>query len=154
MKLQFLKHKEKLQPTRRVSGSFCVGGFLSFKVSVELTPFRSAMLIKSHIILPRVLTAFERDIALINTTFKTPCPYVDVIAEAQRKITADVYEVRKQFRQRGIKVYEEVADSDGVTARYKCRGYESQMRISGGRERSYDERLGEVPDRGCINRIE
>jgi hypothetical protein len=47
-------------------------------------------LIKSHIILPRVLTAFERDIALINTTLKTPGPYVDMIAEAQRKITADI----------------------------------------------------------------
>ncbi|SDM13841.1 hypothetical protein SAMN05428961_11023 [Paenibacillus sp. OK060] len=86
-------------------------------------------LIKSHIILPRVLTAFERDIALINATLKTPGPYVDVIAEAQRKITADIYEIRKCFRQRGIKVYEEVSDNDGVTARYKCRGYESQMRI-------------------------
>jgi len=86
-------------------------------------------LIKSHIILPRVLTAFERDIALINTTLKTPGPYVDVIAEAQRKITADIYEIRKQFRTRGIKVYEEVADNDGVVARYKCRGYESEMRL-------------------------
>ncbi|KLU55486.1 hypothetical protein EL84_25940 [Paenibacillus sp. VT-400] len=86
-------------------------------------------LLKSHIILPRVLTAFERDIALINATLKTPGPYVDVIAEAQRKLTADLYEVRKGFRTRGIKVYEEVTDSDGVTARYKCRGYESQMRI-------------------------
>lgn len=84
-------------------------------------------LIKSHIILPRVLTAFERDIALINTTLKTPGPYVDVIAEAQRKVTADIYDIRKQFRTRGIKVYEEVADNDGVTARYKCRGYESEM---------------------------
>ena len=86
-------------------------------------------LIKSYIILPRVLTAFERDIALINATLKTPGPYVDVIAEAQRKLTAVLYEVRKGFRTRGIKVYEEVTDNDGVTARYKCRGYESQMRI-------------------------
>ncbi|WP_433583418.1 hypothetical protein [Paenibacillus amylolyticus] len=86
-------------------------------------------LIKSHIILPRVLTAFEWDIALINATLKTPGPYVDVIAEAQRKVTADIYEIRKQFRTRGIKVYEEVTDKDGVTARYKCRGYESEMWI-------------------------
>jgi len=86
-------------------------------------------LIKSHIILPRVLSAFERDAALINKTLKTPGPYADLIAEAQRKLTADLYEIRKQFRQRGIKVYEEVADSDGVTARYKCRGYEAEMRI-------------------------
>lgn len=86
-------------------------------------------LIKSHIILPRVLSAFERDAALINKTLKTPGPYADLIAEAQRKITADIYEVRKGFRQRGIKVYEEVADGDGVTARYKCRGYEAEMRI-------------------------
>ncbi|CAM4528053.1 hypothetical protein [Paenibacillus xylanexedens] len=56
-------------------------------------------------------------------------PHAGLIAEAQRKITADIYEIRKQFRQRGIKVYEEVADHDGVVARYKCRSYESQMRI-------------------------
>lgn len=86
-------------------------------------------LIKSHIILPRVLTAFERDIALINATLKTPGPYADLIAEAQRKLTADIYEIRKGFRQRGIKVYEELTDSDGVVARYKCRGYEAEMRI-------------------------
>lgn len=81
-------------------------------------------LIKSHIILPRVLSAFERDIALINATLTTPGPYVDVIAEAQRKLTADLYEIRKGFRKRSIKVYKEVADNDGVTACYKCRGYE------------------------------
>lgn len=58
-------------------------------------------LIKSHSILPRVLTAFERDITIINTTLKTPDPYAALIAEAQRKITADIYEARKQFRTRG-----------------------------------------------------
>lgn len=67
--------------------------------------------------------------ALINATLKTPGPYVDAIAEAQRKLTADIYEVRKGFRQRGIKVYEEITDGDGVTARYKCRGYQAEMRI-------------------------
>ncbi|WP_427050355.1 hypothetical protein [Paenibacillus sp. TC-CSREp1] len=86
-------------------------------------------LIKSHIILPRILSAFERDAALINATLKTPGPYADLIAEAQRKLTADIYEIRKQFRTRGIKVYEEVTDNDGVTARYKCRGYEAEMRL-------------------------
>lgn len=86
-------------------------------------------LIKSHIILPRVLSAFERDAALINATLKTPGPYADLIAEAQRKLTADLYDIRKQFRQRGIKVYEELTDNDGVTSRYKCRGYEAEMRI-------------------------
>ncbi|MDQ0168793.1 hypothetical protein [Paenibacillus tundrae] len=86
-------------------------------------------LIKAHIILPRVLTAFERDAALINTTLKTPAPYADMIAEAQRKLTADIYEIRKQFRTRGIKVYEELTDSDGVVARYKCRGYQSEMKL-------------------------
>lgn len=95
---------------------------------IDITPEDHA-LIKSHILLPRVLTAFERDIALINATLKTPGPYVDVIAEAQRKLTADLYEIRKQFRTRGIKVYEEVADNDGVTARYKCRGYQAEKRI-------------------------
>lgn len=37
--------------------------------------------------------------------------------------------IRKQFRTRGIKVCEEITDSDGVVARYKCRGYESEFRI-------------------------
>ncbi|CAM4463516.1 hypothetical protein [Paenibacillus xylanexedens] len=83
----------------------------------------------AHIILPHVFSASERDIALINTTLKTPGPYVDAIAEAQRKITVDLHEVRNGFRTRGIKVYEEVTDHDGVVARYKCRGYESEMRI-------------------------
>ncbi|APO44949.1 hypothetical protein BS614_13645 [Paenibacillus xylanexedens] len=66
---------------------------------IDITPEDRA-LIKSHIILPRVLTAFERDIELINTTLKTPGPYATLIAEVQRKITADIYEISKQFRTR------------------------------------------------------
>lgn len=86
-------------------------------------------LVKSHTLLPRILSAFERDAAQIKSTLKTPGPYADIIAEAQRKVTADLYDIRKEFRKRGIKVYEELSDGDGVTARYKCRGYQSEMRL-------------------------
>ncbi|WP_339273686.1 hypothetical protein MKY59_21230 [Paenibacillus sp. FSL W8-0426] len=86
-------------------------------------------LVKSHTLLPRILSAFERDAALINATLKTPGPYADIIAEAQRKLTADIYDIRKEFRRRGIKVYEESADKDGVLAKYQCRGYHAEFRL-------------------------
>ncbi|MCY9760444.1 hypothetical protein M5X06_13025 [Paenibacillus alvei] len=38
-------------------------------------------------------------------------------------------EIRREFRNRGIKVYEITRDTEGKRADFKCRGYTSNMRM-------------------------
>lgn len=80
-------------------------------------------LVKKYILLPMILTVFERDIKLIAATVKTPEIYTEMITRAADRATKDLTEIRRQFRRRGIKVYEMERGTKEVTARYLCRGY-------------------------------
>ncbi|MNI65105.1 hypothetical protein D3C73_1205920 [compost metagenome] len=79
--------------------------------------------VKIYILLPMILSAFERDKKVAEEAFKTPRPYVALIDSAIKKVEIDLKEVRRKFRILGIKVYEEKRTGIGVDARYKCRGY-------------------------------
>ncbi len=85
--------------------------------------------VKLYLLLPLVLSAFERDKELAGYTFRTPEPYVRMIDTAQRKVEADLKEVRKKFRELGIKVYEENLTFTGLDAKYLCRGYHYDFRM-------------------------
>lgn len=86
-------------------------------------------LVKSYIILPVMLTKFERDLLVINDFVKSPGPYAEMIEHAMDEVTKDLTGIRKGFRERGIKVYEERQMSDGVHAEYMCRGYHDKMHL-------------------------
>ncbi|MNW45656.1 hypothetical protein D3C74_229270 [compost metagenome] len=79
--------------------------------------------VKMYILLPLILTAFERDKKVAEVSFKTPRPYVSLIDAAIKKVEIDLKEVRRKFRLQGIKVYEETRTEIGIDARYLCRGY-------------------------------
>lgn len=79
--------------------------------------------VKMYILLPMILTAFERDKKVAESSFKTPRPYVSLIDSAIKKVETDLREVRRKFRILGIKVYEEKRTESGIEARYLCRGY-------------------------------
>lgn len=79
--------------------------------------------VKLYLLLPLILSAFERDKDLASYTFRTPEPYMRMIDTAARKVEADLKEVRKKFRELGIKVYEENLTFTGLDAKYLCRGY-------------------------------
>ncbi|MEK4360790.1 hypothetical protein NYE48_27675 [Paenibacillus sp. FSL M7-1455] len=81
-------------------------------------------LIKPYILLPIVLSAFERDLNVIKTAVKTPDPYVDLISAAMDRVTRELTELRNEFRKRGIKVYELERTEVGYRAEYLCRGYQ------------------------------
>lgn len=85
--------------------------------------------VKLYLLLPLVLTAFERDKNLATTTFKTPEPYLNTIEHAMRSVEKDLKEVRAYFRQKGIKVYKESRHLKGVHAQYLCRGYHCEMNL-------------------------
>lgn len=82
-------------------------------------------LIKPYIILPMILSAFERDKKFIESSgaFKTPVPYVTVIEAAMKRVSADIRDVKREFRKRGIKVYEVDRKYGVIEAKFGCRGY-------------------------------
>ncbi|MCM3783177.1 hypothetical protein M3231_09340 [Neobacillus mesonae] len=86
-------------------------------------------LVKFYIILPMILTAFERDTAIINNSLKTPDPYIERVHLAMNSLTHDITEIKRQFRDRGIKVYETTREPDGVYTRFLCRGYHGHMTL-------------------------
>ncbi|MNB79522.1 hypothetical protein D3C75_262570 [compost metagenome] len=79
--------------------------------------------VKMYLLLPMILTAFERDKKVAESSFKTPRPYVVLIEVAIKKVEIDLREVRRKFRALGIKVYEEKRTELGIQASYLCRGY-------------------------------
>ncbi|WP_068616632.1 hypothetical protein [Paenibacillus tuaregi] len=80
-------------------------------------------LVKRYILLPMILTVFERDSKLIASAVKSPDIYTGIITQAADRVTKDLTEIRRQFRRRGIKVYEVERGPKDVTARFICRGY-------------------------------
>ena len=82
-------------------------------------------LIKPYIMLPMILSAFERDKKIIEESgaIKTPAPYVQTIDDAMQRARADLYEIKREFRKRGIKVMDAVLGEHSIEAKYMCRGY-------------------------------
>lgn len=83
--------------------------------------------IKLYILLPLVLTAYERDKKLAQETFKTPDPYIRMIDEAMLRVEKDLKEVRQYMRKNGIKVYEQRRTDKELEAKYMHRGYHADM---------------------------
>lgn len=88
---------------------------------------RDNMLVKSYLLLPMILSAFERDSAILSTHLRTPAPYLEVLGTAAAVATTDLRDVRAEMRRRGIKVYEQKRLNTGIEAKYICRGYHERM---------------------------
>lgn len=84
-------------------------------------------LVKSYIILPLIVSAFERDTAIMSAHLRTPAPYVDVLNTAANAAAADLRDVRAEMKSRGIKVYEQKRLDVGIEAHFLCRGYHERM---------------------------
>jgi len=84
--------------------------------------------IKTYMFLPLILSAFERDRRIFETLLKSPEPYIDLLTIAADKVTKDLTEVRRLFRERGIKVYE-MERGQAWIARYMCRGYTGDVTL-------------------------
>jgi hypothetical protein len=88
---------------------------------------QDSTLVKSYILLPLIVSAFERDATIMSIELRTPAPYLEVLRAAADAATADLQEVRSQMRVRGVKVYEQQRLKAGVEARFICRGYHEVM---------------------------
>jgi hypothetical protein len=89
------------------------------------------ILVKRYLVTQMVLTAFDRDKGNIQNSgfFKTPSLYTDLIDKAMDEAIKEITSVKKAFRDRGIKVYEERRTSLGVEAKFMCRGYHEPMEM-------------------------
>jgi hypothetical protein len=86
--------------------------------------------VKLFIILPLILSAFERDKRIMESALKTPKPYVTLLNNAIKQVEGEHKEVRRKFRLHGLKVYEERHSELGIEAKYLCRGYHYNMSLS------------------------
>lgn len=89
------------------------------------------ILVKRYLVTQMVLTAFDRDKGNIQNSglFKTPSLYTDIIDKAIDEAIKEITSVKKAFRNRGIKVYEERRTSLGIEAKYMCRGFHEPMEM-------------------------
>jgi len=95
---------------------------------IDHTP-TDMQLVKMYLLLPLVLSAFERDKKIIEQNIKTPGPYINFIDTAMDLVTIDLKEVRRKFRLLGLKVYEETRTELGIDAHYLCRGYHHDYKM-------------------------
>lgn len=98
---------------------------------LEAITHADRILVKKYIILPMILQAFERDARIIaeSGNFKTPDVYVDVINKASEKVKEDFRDIKRGFFNKGLKVYDEQRDEDGIGVKFMCRGYRSEMNL-------------------------
>lgn len=90
------------------------------------------ILVKRYIMLPLIMTAYERDLHIIKDSglFKSPEIYAEILESGLKAVMEDLSSVRQAFSKRGIKVYEENRLKDGIRAMFLCRGYHGNMFLS------------------------
>lgn len=86
-------------------------------------------LIKSAIMLPLVLRAFERDKQLILSLAKTPLPYEELFDTAIKKVIKVHSEVKRAMFKSGVKIYEQHKTAYSIQAKYLFRGYHGEMEL-------------------------
>ncbi|MBP2240774.1 hypothetical protein J2Z40_001333 [Cytobacillus eiseniae] len=81
-------------------------------------------LVKEYVLLPILLDVLESDITKFRTAkLKMNDIYEKSLRQVQDQIITKMAELRKQMRERGIKVYEQQQNKLFVEAHYLCRGY-------------------------------
>ncbi|MDF2958471.1 MAG: hypothetical protein K0S39_206 [Paenibacillus sp.] len=84
--------------------------------------------VKMGIILPVMLDVLQRDMNRINQVkLKLDILYIKGLGKAQDSVHAELMELKAELRKRGIKIVEEVRLTEGIQARFKCRGYDHRF---------------------------
>ncbi|MFD1953479.1 hypothetical protein ACFSL6_04640 [Paenibacillus thailandensis] len=99
-------------------------------------------LVKRYLLLGIVMRILDHDIKAIGRTpIKLPRLYESMLRGVQDRVLLDLAAIRQQFRKGGIKVYEQLQESDGLRARYVCRGYHHQFFMLWGFVKAESERV-------------
>lgn len=81
-------------------------------------------LLREYILLPIVITIFERDLNEIRTSkIKIKEPYIDALNRCIDRALLDHALVKRELTKKGIKIFAQTKNKDGIMVQYECRGY-------------------------------
>ncbi|MGV2787753.1 hypothetical protein GNF98_19085, partial [Clostridium perfringens] len=87
--------------------------------------------------LPLLLDVLENDRGILSAAgLKMPVISNTIIDRLQKAALADLAQVRKNMRERGLKVYEDRKTRLGVEVEFLCRGYHHKLAMLWGRVES------------------
>ncbi|MEF2247807.1 hypothetical protein [Paenibacillus sp. IITD108] len=99
-------------------------------------------LVKRHILLGIMMQILNHDIRVIDSAgMKLPRLYESMLRAVQDRVLLDLAHTRRLFREHGIKVYEEKRQTDGLHAKYVCRGYHHHFFMLWGFVKAESERM-------------
>lgn len=123
-------------------------------MGVGLKPEESK-LVKDYILLPLLLDVVENDRGILSAAaIKIPAITDAIIDRLQKAALADLAQVRKNMRERGLKVYEDRKTRLGVEVEFLCRGYHHKLSMLWGlveseiEQRSYTYLGLDIADKG------
>ena len=100
------------------------------------------LLVKRHILLGIIIQILNHDIRVIDAAgMKFPRLYESMLRAIQDRVLLDLAHTRRLFREHGIKVYEEKRKTDGLHAKYICRGYHHHFFMLWGFIKAESERM-------------
>jgi hypothetical protein len=87
-------------------------------------------MVKLAVMLPIIMSTLEHDITKMKEAgLKTPTVYVANLKRMQGYVMDDIKTVKRDMRNRGIKISEEGKTTNGYKAKYLCRGYNHELII-------------------------
>jgi hypothetical protein len=99
-------------------------------------------MVKEYVLLGIVMRILDHDIRVVaHSGMKLPRLYESMLRAVQDRVLLDLAALRRQFRDAGIKIYEENQQQDGMVAKYVCRGYHHQFAMVWGFVKAESERL-------------
>lgn len=105
-------------------------------------PEHERNMIEQAIYLPMVITIFNRDLQIIETSgFKLKKPYLKLVEEALKRVHQDLATVRKYLRNEKIKVSEIQRDKIFTMYAFIYKGYEEHHNYFNPRLRNKTEEL-------------
>lgn len=123
-------------------------------MGVGLKPDESK-LVKDYILLPLLLDVVETDRGILSAgALKMPAITNAIIDRLQKAALADLAQVRKNMRERGLKVYEDRKTRLGIEVEFLCRGYHHKLLMLWGlveaeiEQRSYTYLGLDIADKG------
>lgn len=95
---------------------------------IPLANEEELQLIKDYILFTILLDVLERDMRLMHAhRLKMADIYAEGLGRIQDAVSEQMRVIRRHFKKRGIRIYEEKRTSEGVEAKYLCRGYHQRM---------------------------
>ncbi|CAM4314692.1 hypothetical protein [Paenibacillus tarimensis] len=87
-------------------------------------------IVKRYVIMGIAMRILDHDIRIVGRApMKLPRFYESLLRALQDRVLLEMAAMRKQFREVGIKIYEEHRSPERLTARYVCRGYHHEFSL-------------------------